>query len=223
MRHQAKGSEASRRRIRWRSRVTPSRPNRGRSLAQIAAYLHVPPAKLQKQIHVEPPKPRQYRYVWRLRWEEEPTKTLLVVGLIPSTANKTHADPTVWKCIQIANEQKDYDFGELIVVNMFAKWPTPNHSQASQVKHRNLIGPANDQHIRNEAQKVRDKGGTIVAAWGGGGWSRHGKVLSLLCGEGDEVMCFGTAKTDGKTEGGFPVHASLRPVAARNVVLKRYC
>lgn len=198
------------------------RPSRGRSLAQIAQYLCVKPNTLK--ICVEPPKPRKYRYVWRLCWNEE-LPSLLVVGLIASTADEQKDDPTVGKCIDIA---KAKGYGDLIMANMFAAWPTPDHRQTSLgLQVLDLVGPGNDRHICQQAQKVRDKDGTVAIAWGNDGWSRHARVLSLI---GDPVMCFGltrprdrtTEKAKGKTNAGFPLHASLRGIAAEDVTLQPF-
>jgi hypothetical protein len=182
-----------------------TRSNRGRSLSEIEAYLNVHSLK----ICVEPPNPRKYRYVWRLSWDHM-KPPLMVVGLIPSTADEAHADPTVWKCITIASANS---YGALIVVNMFARWPTPNHFERA-LTCRELTGPENDRHISEKAKDVRrTTGGRIVAAWGDDGWSRHADVLSLLC---DEVWCFGT------TNRGFPSHAALRGITAHQVTLQRF-
>jgi hypothetical protein len=72
---------------------------------------------------------QEYRYVWRLRWDPE-KPPLLVAGLIPSTADedRKNLDATVRYCIDVARsshpeagERAANGFGELIVVNMFAR------------------------------------------------------------------------------------------------------
>jgi hypothetical protein len=175
---------------------------------------------------------REYRYVWRLRWDLK-KPLLLVAGLIPSTADEKSADRTVQYCIDIARfphpeagEHAANGYGELIVVNMFARYNTPRHKQADKVDVFDLVGKDNDQHISAEARVVRERGGTIVAAWGADGWSRHGRVRSLLCQHADELWCFGTEDTEGRTANGFPNHpgrqGALR-VHPGAVVLKRFC
>lgn len=169
-----------------------------------------------------------FRYVWRQRWNDGPL--LLVSALIPSEADETKVDPTVKKCIDIAKAPHKRDgprhvdaYGGLVVVNMFAKWPMPNNTKASRVqKIFDLVGPENDDHIRAEARKVRDDGGTVVAAWGNAGWSRHGQVLALLGHDVEEVWCFGSSESTGKTDAGFPRHAALRDTLAKDVLLKPF-
>lgn len=170
-----------------------------------------------------------YRYVWQLRWSDKrPEKPLLVVGLVPSTADERQDDPTVRKCIKIA---ADNGHDELIMLNLFAAWPTANHREAAIAgRLLDAVGPDNDRHIKEQATRVRESGGKIVAAWGNDGWSRHSQVLSLL---GDEVHCFGTSRfarkgqerkssLHGWTEERFPRHASLRGIRPEKVEIQAY-
>jgi hypothetical protein len=173
-------------------------------------------------------KDRDYRYVWRHRWDDS-RPPLLVAGLIPSMADAKRTDGTVGKCIAIAEAphpevgpRYTKGYGGLVVVNMFAKWPTPRHMQVDRVRSFDLVGIENDQHVCDQARTVRDDGGTVVAAWGGDGWSRHGRLLVLLGGETEGIWCFGTASSTGRTGAGFPNHAALRGVRAEAVVLKRF-
>ena len=135
-----------------------------------------------------------HRYVWQLRWSDTgPVNPLLVVGLIPSTADERQDDPTVRKCIQIAARN---GHGELIMLNLFSSWPTTKHREAAiACRLRDAVNPANDAHIAEQAKRVRESGGTVVAAWGNDGWSRHSQVLSLL---GRDVRCFGTRGGESK-------------------------
>jgi hypothetical protein len=164
----------------------------------------------------------KYRYVWRLSWDPE-QRPLLVAALIPSYADETRADATVQYCIDVAAAK---GYGALIVVNMFARYNTPRHRQADKVDVFDLVGRDNDHHISAQSRVVRENGGTIVAAWGADGWSRHGHVRSLLCQHGDELWCFGTKDSEGRTANGFPCHpgrqGALR-VHPEAVVLKRFC
>lgn len=171
----------------------------------------------------EPREDREYRYVWRLSWDPR-KRPLLVAALIPSYADETRADPTVQYCIDVAAAK---EYGELVVVNMFARYDTPSHQRAHKVDLFDLIGEDNDQHIRAEALKIQERGGTIVAAWGDSGWSRHGRVRSLLCEHAKKLWCFGTKDSDGQTANGFPYHpgrrGALRGVSPEAVVLKPFC
>lgn len=107
---------------------------------------------------------RKYRYVWRLSWDPK-KRPLLVAALIPSYADETRADRTVRYCLDVAAGK---GYGELVVVNMFARYHTPRHKQADRVDVFDLVGKDNDQHISAEARVVSEKGGTVVAAWGSG-------------------------------------------------------
>jgi hypothetical protein len=108
---------------------------------------------------------------------------------------------------------------------MFARYNTPAHKQAGKVDVIDLVGEDNDAYIGNQARIVRKSGGTVVAAWGDDGWSRHGRVLSLLRQHGGDVWCFGTSENPGRTSSGFPNHPAQRGAVGRSaeaVVLKRY-
>jgi hypothetical protein len=165
---------------------------------------------------------RKYRYVWRLSWDPK-KRPLLVAALIPSYADETRADRTVQYCLDVAAAK---GYGELVVVNLFARYETPRDKQADRVDVFDLVGKDNDRHISAEARVVSERGGTIVAAWGADGWSRHGRVRSLLCQRADELWCFGTKDRDGRTANGFPCHpgrqGALR-VQPGAVALKRFC
>jgi hypothetical protein len=154
----------------------------------------------------------------------------MVAGLVPSVADELKVDRTVKKCVEIAKSHQTVgrrrctSYGGLVVVNMFAKFPVPRHNCAHTVEpFEDLVGPANDSRIQREAARVRAAKGTIVVAWGDDGWSRHGRMLSILRKGDDELWCFGTPRAaSGKTGAGFPNHASLRRCSARNVQLRRY-
>jgi hypothetical protein len=105
----------------------------------------------------------KYRYVWQLRWSDEThRKPLLVVGLIASTADERQDDPTVRKCMDAALN----GHSELVVVNLFAAWPTPDHRKAAtKCRLADPVGPDNDRHIAEQAGRVHESGGKIVVAW----------------------------------------------------------
>jgi hypothetical protein len=59
---------------------------------------------------------KTWRYELRRVWD--PTRGLVAfIGLNPSTADETHDDPTVRRCIGFA---RCWDFGGLIMLNAFA-------------------------------------------------------------------------------------------------------
>ncbi len=162
-----------------------------------------------------------HRYVWRLRWsDEEPRNPLLVVGLIASTADERQDDPTVRKCIEIAARNRHT---ELVMLNMFSRWPTPDHRDAAiNPLLVDVVDPANDQCTREWTMRVRESGGTIVAAWGNDGWSRHTEVLSHT-GADPHLDPSGGRYGLGSTSlvaSGAPNNASMRLTLSRFSVMK---
>lgn len=193
---------------------------------------------------------RTYRYVWRHRWTKD-KPPLLVAGLIPSGADESQDDPTVRFCGQVARcrhpevgRAAKKGFGELVVVNMYSRYLPGNtkasgrrrkasgsHTKARNVNVEDLIGPDNNARIEAMAREVRDLCGTIVVAWGDGGWSRHGTMLRLLGYPNDDVWCFATRDEGdkGKTDNEFPCHPSpqgslrrVRKAKPHQVVLKKF-
>ena len=86
----------------------------------------------------------------------------MVVGLVASTADERQDDPTVRKCAEIAKRD---GYSELVMMNQFASWPTPNHiKEALELRLVAPIGPDNDEHIREQAANVRELGGRSLLA-----------------------------------------------------------
>jgi hypothetical protein len=128
-----------------------------------------------------------YRYVLRRSWDAT-RRTVLFVGLNPSTADAKVNDPTIRRCIRFAT---DWDFGSLIMANLFAYRATqpsllPNVSDP--------VGPRNNWWL-SMLQKEAD---LVIAAWG-----IHGTLLdrnSEVLGKLSEVYCLGLTKA------GHPKH-----------------
>jgi hypothetical protein len=60
----------------------------------------------------------KYRYILTRDWSDgAPTKTVVFVGLNPSTADAEVDDPTIRRCIGFA---KAWGFNRLVMVNLFA-------------------------------------------------------------------------------------------------------
>jgi hypothetical protein len=100
---------------------------------------------------------RTYRYVLWRRWNEPGTgRSVLFIGLNPSTADETVDDPTIRRCIGFA---KRWGYGELVMMNAFAARATdPRQLHATA----DPIGPENDQWLIHRQQQAD----LIVAAWG---------------------------------------------------------
>lgn len=112
-----------------------------------------------------------YRYVLQRSWEEN-ARSLMIIGLNPSTADAIHDDPTIRKCIKFA---KSWGYGSLFVLNLFAYRAT---DPKDLLKSKHPIGPENDQHLKKMAEKVDQ----IVCAWGNWGSyeDRAKRVLRFL-------------------------------------------
>lgn len=127
-------------------------------------------------------KNRRYRYsLWRI-WEKERPK-ILFVCLNPSTADETHNDPTVRRCVNFA---RDWGYGQVCVSNIFAFRGT---KPAQLYTASDPVGPGNDLMIKADAIRCDQ----VVFAWGNHGrLMRRGREVSLMIGTG---WCFGVTKT----------------------------
>jgi len=119
---------------------------------------------------------RKYRYGLSRTWNGK-KKTILFIGLNPSTANEKIDDPTIRRCINYA---QNWGYGSLLMVNLFAYRATLP-SELKNVK--NPIGNDNDLHILELSKKAD----LTVAAWGNEGFllSRDKEVKKIL----PNLMC----------------------------------
>lgn len=130
-----------------------------------------------------------YRYTLYRAWADDKAP-LVWLMLNPSTADATVDDPTVRRILGFTLREGIY--GGIVVANLYAlrsAYPT------DLAKHRDPIGPLNDQYLAD----LGGSGWDIVAAWGAHAALRSAQVLmgplrdrSLLC--------------LGKTKGGYPKH-----------------
>jgi len=101
---------------------------------------------------------RKYRYTLSRTWNGK-KKTILFIGLNPSTANEKIDDPTIRRCINYA---QNWGYGSLLMVNLFAYRAT----MPTELKNvKNPIGNDNDLHIIELSKKAD----LAVAAWGNEG------------------------------------------------------
>lgn len=146
-----------------------------------------------------------YRYrLWRY-WDRE-LIPLVVCMLNPSTADDVKNDQTIRRCLHYAKRE---GFGGLEVVNLFA-WRSTDPDvlrKAAVSQFARMIGPSNDDHIRNALKATRaDTGGLVLVAWGtnveriSGGMTRARQVKRLIDEHGLPIVCLGT------TQGGYPRH-----------------
>lgn len=134
--------------------------------------------------------------------------SLLLLMLNPSTADASKNDPTIRRCISLAERLGAAD---LTVVNLFAYRATkPKALKEALVAGEDIIGPENDDYIRYAVENA-DK---VVCAWGRNGMhytQRVARVLMIL--DGVELWCLGETKDE------HPKHPLMVP---NNTPLKRY-
>ena len=119
---------------------------------------------------------RKYRYALSRTWNGK-KKTILFIGLNPSTADEKIDDPTIRRCINYA---QNWGYGSLLMVNLFAYRAT----MPSELKNvKNPIGNDNDLHIIELSKKAD----IAVAAWGNEGslLNRDKEVKKIL----PNLMC----------------------------------
>ena len=130
---------------------------------------------------------RKYRYSLTRSWNSA-DGYVLFIGLNPSIADETIDDPTLTRCINFA---KDWGYGGLIMVNLFAYMST----YPTDLKKVKLpIGNNNNKHILKNHQKSQ----LTVAAWGNDGHflKRDKEVLKII----SNPMCLNINKS------GQPAH-----------------
>ena len=119
---------------------------------------------------------RKYRYALSRTWNGK-KKTILFIGLNPSTADEKIDDPTIRRCINYA---QNWGYGSLLMVNLFAYRAT----MPSELKNvKNPIGNDNDLQIIELSKKAD----IAVAAWGNEGTllNRDKEVKKIL----PNLMC----------------------------------
>jgi len=130
---------------------------------------------------------RTWRYSLTRAAAREGERTVIFIGLNPSTADESRDDPTTRRCVGFA---RDWGFAEMKLVNLFAFRATrPAELRAAP----DPVGPGNEDAVRS-AVAAAD---LVVCAWGNEGiGSDTGAVLDLV----DRPYCVGT------TLGGAPRH-----------------
>jgi len=112
----------------------------------------------------------RYRYSLTRVWNLD-LPTIVFIGLNPSTADATVDDPTIRRCSRFA---RDWRFGRLVVVNLFAYRATDPRILRSV---DDPIGSRNNGAIQAHCLSAQ----RIVAAWG-----THG----ALAGRAEHVLRF---------------------------------
>lgn len=112
----------------------------------------------------------RYRYSLGRRWSSDPT--LAIIMLNPSWADGSLDDPTIRRCLGLA---QGWGFGAIAVVNLFA-YRSPHPKLLKLVN--DPIGQGNDAVLAATAHRADQ----ILLAWGNwGSWrGRDRAVLTLL-------------------------------------------
>lgn len=140
-----------------------------------------------------------YRY-WLSRRLSMGERTVLFVGLNPSTADASQDDPTIRRCVGFA---RDWGYDWLFMANLYAYRST----DPAPLKHLMTcpIGPRNEDALR----WLRGRADLIVAAWGNG---KHlnddAKIVA------NEILKLPRTKCFGVNTDGTPKHPLYLPKSA---------
>lgn len=118
---------------------------------------------------------RRYRYTLTRRWGTG--KSLVVIGLNPSTADERMDDPTIRRCIGFAKRE---GLDALVMLNLFAFRAT---APAAMKAEPCPVAHPDDRHANDRAIVFAAvDAGRIVAAWGvhGAHLGRDGEVRRNL-------------------------------------------
>ncbi|MEM9003976.1 MAG: DUF1643 domain-containing protein [Cyanobacteria bacterium P01_F01_bin.86] len=129
---------------------------------------------------------RQYRYQLARDWDKA-RPAIAFIMLNPSRADHQQDDPTLRRCIRLAQQ---WQYGSLIVVNLFA-YCTPFPKVLKAVD--DPVGPENDTAILRACQSTPQ----ILLAWGNAGKlnQRDRSVLELLTPYRDRLCCLGLTRS----------------------------
>ncbi len=152
-----------------------------------------------------------HRYELGRSWEYMLDRTLLVIGLNPSTATATEDDATIRKEIGFA---KRWNCSRLVKVNAFSRRSTDPRMlyQRRGVRRagwESITDLENDTAIARERLLVRATGGITLVAWGANiskiDPKRQAALCELLTAEMGDLMCLGS------NQDGTPVHPLYQP------------
>ncbi|MEA5449091.1 DUF1643 domain-containing protein [Leptolyngbya sp. CCNP1308] len=144
----------------------------------------------------------RYRYSLGRRWSA--ASALAIIMLNPSQADSSVDDPTIRRCIGLA---QGWGFGAIAVVNLFA-YRSPHPKTLRQAD--DPVGPENDAALSTVAQQADQ----ILLAWGNwGNWlGRDRAVLTLLTPHQAKCHCLGHNLTGQPRHPLYvPRHTALKP------------
>lgn len=164
---------------------------------------------------------RSYRYIlWRCWNAKAKNKRIMnFVGLNPSTADAFKSDPTVTRCIRLAQRE---DCDAMFMLNLFAFRSTDPRGLNREIKAgRDPIGPHNNDYLQNV---IGCSGTVTIACWGSHTLSRQraSHVVVLPIGNlriGNLLFCLGT-NADGQPK--HPLYlrkdVGIQPYDARKLL-----
>lgn len=135
-----------------------------------------------------------YRY-WLSRRLTPGERTVLFVGLNPSTADATQDDPTIRRCVGYA---RDWGFDWLLMGNIYA-WRSTDPKKLKLVDEP--VGPGNQDALKWMAQQAE----LVIAAWGKQRLTCYGYTLSKW------VLSLPICRALGFNQDGTPVHPLYQP------------
>ncbi|NEQ47980.1 MAG: DUF1643 domain-containing protein [Leptolyngbya sp. SIOISBB] len=145
----------------------------------------------------------QYRYWLKREWNAK-GRAIALIMLNPSRADHRQDDPTLRRCISLAQQ---WQFSRLTVVNLFAYCTaSPQTLKAAP----SPVGQVNDQHILQACEQADQ----IALAWGNWGTlhQRDQAVLKLLEPFRDRLYCLGQNRTGQPRHPLYvPRHTQLQP------------
>jgi hypothetical protein len=134
-------------------------------------------------------KDRKYRYWLLRRWDENKPnpKTVMFIGLNPSTANETEDDPTIRRCIGFA---KSWGYGGMVMTNLYAYVST--NPEDLFISGENI--KMNNKYLLDFCEAGCD----IVFAWGS--FTKHKARMDEVIAMFPDAYCIDISKN------GYPKH-----------------
>ncbi len=142
-------------------------------------------------------------------------RTLVSMGLNPSTADAIKPDPTITKDIGFATR---WQCGRVLKLNAYAYRETkPKLMFAAAKAGVDIVGPDNDRTIREALVLVQMGLGILVVSWGRNiDPIRQREVADIIEAAGVDALCLGT------NNNGSPVHELYQPYGAGIERLSRW-
>jgi hypothetical protein len=143
---------------------------------------------------------RLYRYSLVRVWNEK-LKSVVFIGLNPSTADEENDDRTIRRCIGFAER---WGYGGIIMLNLFAYRATKPRDMMAFAQ---PIGEENDKYLKELCCGL-----DVIAMWGNAGTylNRDKSVLEML----PNIQCLGVTKA------GCPKHILYLPYVSERQRLK---